>query len=80
MEVIFLVMLLIYWYLGDKANYYCKYHFLGVRAEIYGNASEYITQRIMWATILGWATIPIALLHHTLTSKTGDDSKISGGE
>lgn len=77
METIFFVMLLIYCYAGDKANSYCKYHLLNVRAEIYGDTGNYIMNRIFWATVLGWATIPIALIHHTLTSKTSDDSKTS---
>lgn len=61
--ILVLIMIAIYWYAGDWANYYCKYHFFNVRAEIYGNTGDYIVQRIIWATLLGWLTIPVALLH-----------------
>ena len=63
MEIIFLIFMAIYWYAGDKANYYLKYHLLNRRAEIYSDTGNYILGRIIWATLLGWATIPLAMLH-----------------
>lgn len=57
---------IIYLYAGDKAIYYLKYHVLNTRAEIYNNTGDYVIGRIIWALILGWAAIPIALLHNVL--------------
>ncbi len=59
----------LYLYAADKANRYCKYHLLNQRAEIYSDTGDYIMNRIIWAFILGWATIPIALLHSHFSSK-----------
>lgn len=64
-----LVLLGVYVYAGDKANYYLKYHLLNQTAEFYSNTGDYIVGRIIWATILGWATIPMALLHYNFLSK-----------
>lgn len=58
-----IIVLLIYAYSGDKANYYLKYHLLGVRGEIYGDTGNYIMTRAFWGILLGWATIPLAILH-----------------
>lgn len=63
MSILDLIFILIYIFIGDKANYYLKYHLLGRRAEIYSDTGNYIVSRAIWATLLGWATIPIALLH-----------------
>lgn len=69
MEFIGIILLFMYIYAGDKAIYYLKYHFLGVRAEIYGDTGNYILSRFIWSVILGWAAIPIAVLHYLLTNK-----------
>ena len=63
MDILFALLMLIYCYMGDKANYYLKYHLLGRRAEIYTDTNDYILSRIIWATLLGWVTIPLAFLH-----------------
>jgi len=73
MEIFSLILILIYVYAGDKANYYLKYHLLGVQAEIYGNTGDYILSRFIWAAILGWATIPIAILHNTFIRKNNQN-------
>lgn len=69
MDIFFLIFMAIYWYAGDKANYYLKYHLLGIRAEIYSDTNNYILSRIIWATLLGWGTIPLALLHKVFFNK-----------
>ena len=74
MDVLMFILMLIYFYAGDQANTYCKYHLLNVRAEIYGDTIDYIMRRIFWAAALGWATIPIALIHHVATSPSKDSS------
>lgn len=69
MEIFSIILILAYAYFGDKANYYLKYHILGVQAEIYGNTGNYIFLRFIWAVVLGWATIPIALAHNYIFRK-----------
>lgn len=64
-----LIILIIYVFCGDKANYYLKYHILNTRAEIYGDTSDYIFSRILWAVALGWATIPFAIIHKLIFNK-----------
>jgi len=64
-----LIIFVIYLYAGDKAIYYIKYHILNTRAEIYSNTGDYIIGRIIWAMLLGWAAIPIALLHNYVVNK-----------
>lgn len=71
MEWLLLIPIIIYAFAGDKANYYCKYHFFNVRAEIYGNTGDYIVRRFGWAVILGWLTIPVALIHYHFVLKGG---------
>ena len=69
MEIIALILMFVYFYAGDQANYYLKYHLLNVRAEVYGDTGNYILSRFIWSAILGWATIPIAVIHYLLTNK-----------
>ena len=64
MDFLFIIFVLVYAYAGDQANYYLKYHIMGVRAEVYSNTGDYTLDRFIWAAILGWATIPIAILHY----------------
>lgn len=64
-----ILIILLYFYLGDKANYYLKYHVLNRRAEIYTDTGGYIVSRCIWAAVLGWATIPVALLHKIFLNK-----------
>lgn len=70
MGIIGLIVIGIYVYLGDKANYYLKYHLLNVRAELYGDTFNYLLKRAVAGAFLGWATIPVAIIHYLLTSKT----------
>ena len=69
MEIIGIILTLVYIYAGDKANYYLKYNLLGVRAEVYGDTGNYIMSRFIWSAILGWATIPVAVIHYFFTNK-----------
>ena len=68
MEFLSIILILVYVYAGDQANYYLKYHIMGVRAEIYGNTGDYTLNRVIWAAILGWATIPLAILHYAFVN------------
>lgn len=72
-SIFILAALAIYAYAGDSANYYLKYHLLNQRAENYHDTGEYIMQRIIWAVILGWVTIPVALIHYMVKNKDKND-------
>ena len=61
--LLFFAVFGVYLYFGDKAIYYIKYHILNTRAEIYSNTGDYIIARIIWAMLLGWIAIPLALIH-----------------
>lgn len=69
MEVI---LLLVYLFAGDQANQYLKYHILNVRAEVYSDTNDFILSRLIWAGVLGWATVPIAILHKIFFNSGGD--------
>ena len=69
MEILAMLPILLYIYAGDKANYYLKRNLLHVEAEYYSDTGNYLLSRFIWGAILGWATIPIAVLHHLLTNK-----------
>ncbi len=61
-----LALFFAYCFLGDKANRYLKYHLLNVRAEFYSDTGKYILSRLIKGGLLGWITIPIAILHYCL--------------
>ena len=69
MEILGVLVIVLYCYLGDTANYYLKYHVLNARSEFYADTGEYIISRLTWAVLLGWITIPIALLHNIFLNK-----------
>ena len=80
MEALETIFILIYVYVGDKANYYLKQHLLNVEAEYYTNTGNYLLSRFIWAAILGWATIPLALLHYSYQRANEQQKKyIVGG-
>ncbi len=64
MELLKLVFFIGYAFLGDKANRYLKYHLLNVRAEFYTDTGQYLIRRIITGCLLGWITIPVAILHY----------------
>ena len=68
--ILFFIVFGAYIYFGDKAIYYIKYHILNTRAEIYGNTGDYIMGRIIWALLLGWAAIPLALIHNNFLRRS----------
>ena len=56
-----MIFLVVYIYLGYKANNYCRYHLLNQEAILYGDTGNFIVSQVIWAVLLGWATIPIML-------------------
>ena len=69
MKDLFILLVPFYIYAGDKANRYLKYYVLGVQAEIYGDTFNYLLSRALYGLMLGWATIPIAILHYKFIRK-----------
>lgn len=51
-----------YIYFGNMANNWFKYNVMGVRAEIYSDTGQHYLNKIIWATILGWISIPLAII------------------
>ena len=69
-QIILYVLFLVYAYFADKAIYYVKANIMGIRGEVvYGSLITYYGQRIVWAFVLGWAAIPIELIHKTFIAK-----------
>ena len=64
-----LLIVAVYVYFGMRANDYLKYHLLNVRAEFYSSTMDHLMGKFVYALFLGWATIPIAILHNLLTSR-----------
>ena len=64
-----LILIIIYVFCGDKANYYLKYHLLNIRAEVHSDMNDYILGRIIWGGLLGWISIPLAIIHNIFSSK-----------
>ncbi|WP_294147397.1 hypothetical protein [uncultured Selenomonas sp.] len=56
------VLLIVYVFCGNMANNWFKYHIMGVRAEIYSDTGQHYFNKIFWAILLGWATIPLAII------------------
>lgn len=69
-QIILYLAFFVYAYFADKAIYYIKTHILGQVGEVvYGSLIAYYGQRIVWAFVLGWAAIPIALIHKNFIAK-----------
>lgn len=52
----------LYLFLGYNANNYLRRNLLGQTAVIYFNTGAYIMKEIIWALLLGFITIPLALI------------------
>ena len=63
-----LILVLVYAWLGSKANDYLKYTLLGINAEVYYSTFYYLVWRLFWGAFLGWATIPLAVAVKILKS------------
>ena len=52
----------LYVFLGYNANQYLRRHLLGQVGVIYFDTGRYIMKEIMYATVLGFITIPLAII------------------
>lgn len=59
MGILVLILFIVYIYLGDKANQYCKRHILHLETVIVYDVFTWLTNRAIWGCLLGWLTIPI---------------------
>mgnify|MGYP007102026115 CR=1 FL=1 len=64
-----LILVAVYVYFGIRANDYLKYHLFNIRAEFYSSIMDHLAGKVVYAMFLGWATIPLAILHNLLFSK-----------
>ena len=62
MLIIILILLLVYSFLGDKANQYCKRHILHLETVYVFDVSTWLTNRAIWGVLIGWLTIPVAVI------------------
>lgn len=57
-----LVLFAIYIYAGGMANSFLKHHILKLQTVYVFSLSTFITEKIILAALLGWATIPAAIV------------------
>ena len=54
--------IILYLFLGYNANQYLRRHLLGQVGVIYFDTCSYIMKEIIYATLLGFITIPLAII------------------
>lgn len=62
MVVICILLFVLYLYLGDKANQFCKRHILHLETVYVFDIGTWLQNRAIWAFLIGWFTIPIACI------------------
>lgn len=60
--VIFILLVILYIYLGDKANQFCKKHILHLETAYVYDIGAWISNRAIWGLLIGWITIPISII------------------
>lgn len=60
--ILAIILLCVYVYLGDKANEFCKRNILHLETVFVYDISGWLTNRAIWGLLLGWLTIPIAII------------------
>lgn len=60
--IITILLVCLYVYFGDKANEFCKRHILHLETIYVFDISSWLTNRAIWGFLLGWLTIPIAVI------------------
>ena len=56
------MLLVLYIYLGDKANQFCKKHILHLETVYVYDIGGWLTNRAIWGLLIGWITIPISII------------------
>lgn len=57
-----IILMLLYMYLGYKANMYLRWTLLGQQFIIYGDVGNFYLSQYMWGFLIGWITIPLAII------------------
>ncbi len=60
--MILIPVLILYVWLGDKANQFCKRNILHLQTAYVTNIIGWLTHRLIWAILLGWITIPLSFI------------------
>ena len=68
-DILMMLLIVVYLGFGYWAIQYIKVNIMGVTAEYYTDTISFYGQRLIFAAMLGWATIPIALIHKTFFAK-----------
>ena len=57
-----LILFTIYIYAGARANSFLKHHILKMQTVYVFNLTNFITEKIIMGCLLGWITIPVAII------------------
>ena len=68
-EILMWLIIAIYLGFGYWAVQYIKVNIMGITAEYYTDTIAFYGQRLFFAALLGWAAIPIALIHKNFIAK-----------
>ena len=68
-DILLPILTVLYLGFGYWAVQYVKVNIMGVTAEYYTDTIAFYGQRLFFAALLGWAAIPIALIHKNFIAK-----------
>ncbi|MBR0288680.1 MAG: hypothetical protein IJQ82_06855 [Selenomonadaceae bacterium] len=68
-DILLPILTVLYLGFGYWAVQYVKVHILGITREWTNDLIAFYGQRIFFAALLGWAAIPIALIHKNFFAK-----------
>ncbi len=68
------LLILAYIACGGIANAYLRHNLFGIQTVYVFNMKNFLLDKIAWAFIFGWLSIPVALIHwaYTRNSKITD--------
>lgn len=65
-----LVLILIYIAAGAAANTYIRHNIFGIQTVYVFSWENFIMDKFIWAVLLGWISIPVAILHVLVLGKS----------
>lgn len=68
-EILMWLLIVVYLGFGYRAVQYIKVNILGITAEWTNNLIAYYGQVLCIAAAVGWAAIPIAIIHKAIRAK-----------
>jgi len=57
------LFILFYIFCGSVANSYVKHNIFGIRTVYIFNMKNFLLEKLVYAFMLGWISIPIAIIH-----------------